>query len=116
MADVSQVGDGPLGSLSLVLLEFFMYLMILGYNFSLEFLIIFYQISISDEDRNMRYKVCGLNTDPRMRTFDRLSWTAYLPGEFILYRDKRRKISVSTKHTAPVLRFFKLTRRLSPQF
>lgn len=36
MADVSQVGDGPLGSLSLVLLEFFMYLMILGYDFSLE--------------------------------------------------------------------------------
>ncbi|XP_065929944.1 von Willebrand factor D and EGF domain-containing protein isoform X2 [Magallana gigas] len=60
------------------------------YNFSMPNI----QISISDEDRNMVYKVCGLNTDPRMITFDRLSWTAYLPGEFILYRDKRRKISV----------------------
>lgn len=64
----------------------------------------------------MAYKYCNAETDPRMRTFDRLLWTAYLPGEFILYRDKRRKISVSTKHTAPVLRFFKLTRRLFPLF
>lgn len=64
----------------------------------------------------MAYKYCNAETDPRMRTFDRLLWTAYLPGEFILYRDKRRKISVSTKYTAPVLRFFKLTRRLFPLF
>lgn len=47
----------------------------------------------------MAYKYCNAETDPRMRTFDRLLWTAYLPGEFILYRDKRRKISVSTKHS-----------------
>lgn len=115
MTDVSQVGDGPLGSLSLVLLEFFNDILI-KFQFGSFELFFFYQISISDEDRNMVYKVCGLNTDPRMITFDRLSWTAYLPGEFILYRDKRRKISVSTKHTSPVLRFFKLTRRLFPLF
>lgn len=79
---------------------------------------IFQQISIFDEEKKLINKVCLAYTDPRMRTFDGVEWTAYLPGEFIMYRDRRRKISVSTKHISPdfMYRLLKLTRRLFAQF
>lgn len=46
---------------------------------------------------------CYARTDPRMRTFDGVSWTASLIGEFVMYRDIRRQIAVSIrkKHVFP---------------
>lgn len=40
-------------------------------------------------------KLCYADTDPRMQTFDGKTWTASLVGEFVMYRDIRRKIAVS---------------------
>lgn len=45
----------------------------------------------------MANKICSATTDPRMTTFDGKSWTASLSGEFVMYRDSRRQIAVSTK-------------------
>lgn len=46
--------------------------------------------------KNMR---CSARTDPRMGTFDGVNWTASLVGEFVMYRDIRRQIAVSTRKT-----------------
>lgn len=45
----------------------------------------------------MENKHCFARTDPRMGTFDGVSWTALLAGEFVMYRDIRRQIAVSKK-------------------
>lgn len=55
------------------------------------------QIFLFDEDKKIANKVCSATTDPRMSTFDGKSWTASLSGEFVMYRDSRRQIAVSTK-------------------
>lgn len=60
------------------------------YNFTMPDIKIF----LSDEDRKMENKHCYAKTDPRMRTFDGVSWTASLAGEFVMYRDIRRQIAV----------------------
>lgn len=39
-------------------------------------------------------KLCSADTDPRMKTFDGKSWTASLAGEFVMYRDTKRRITV----------------------
>lgn len=79
---------------------------------------IFQQISIFDEEKKLEYKLCRAYTDPRMRTFDGVLWTAYLPGEFIMYRDRRRKISVSSKHISLdfIQRVLHLNRGMFGQF
>lgn len=59
----------------------------------------FYQILLDDSDTTIANKLCFASTDPRMETFDGQYWTAQLPGEFVLYRDKQRRIAVSLKRT-----------------
>lgn len=54
------------------------------------------QIFLFDEDKKIANKVCSATTDPRMFTFDGKGWTASLSGEFVMYRDSRRQIAVST--------------------
>lgn len=54
------------------------------------------QIFLFDEDKKIANKVCSARTDPRMSTFDGKDWTASLSGEFVMYRDSRRQIAVST--------------------
>lgn len=63
------------------------------------FIYIFYQILLDDSDTKIANKLCFASTDPRMETFDGHYWTAQLPGEFVLYRDKERRIAVSLKRT-----------------
>lgn len=55
----------------------------------------FFQILLDDSDAKIANKLCFASTDPRMQTFDGQNWTAQLPGEFVLYRDKQRRIAVS---------------------
>ncbi|XP_062607020.1 von Willebrand factor D and EGF domain-containing protein-like [Saccostrea cucullata] len=52
------------------------------------------KVFLYDVDKGMNNKLCYARTDPRMETFDKKYWTAQLAGEFIMYRDLRRKISV----------------------
>lgn len=59
-------------------------------------LIVSYQIRLYDKDDHMTNKLCYADTDPRMKTFDGKAWTASLAGEFVMYRDTRRKITVIT--------------------
>lgn len=54
------------------------------------------QIFLFDEDKKIANKVCSASTDPRMFTFDGKDWTASLSGEFVMYRDSRRQIAVSS--------------------
>lgn len=58
-----------------------------------------YQILLEDSDTKIANKLCFASTDPRMETFDGQNWTAQLAGEFVLYRDKQRRIAVSLKRT-----------------
>lgn len=55
----------------------------------------FVQILLDDSDTKIANKLCFASTDPRMQTFDGQYWTAYLAGEFVMYRDKQRRIAVS---------------------
>lgn len=55
------------------------------------------QIFLYDKDKNIANMLCYADTDPRMQTFDGEEWTASLAGEFVMYRDSRRLISVSTE-------------------
>lgn len=52
------------------------------------------RIFLHDEDKKLANMLCYANTDPRMQTFDGTPWNAYLAGEFVMYRDSRRLISV----------------------
>lgn len=52
------------------------------------------RIFLHDEDKKLANMLCYANTDPRMQTFDGTPWSAYLAGEFVMYRDRRRLISV----------------------
>lgn len=56
------------------------------------------QIFFYDKDNNIANMLCYADTDPRMQTFDGKEWTASLAGEFVMYRDRRRLISVSTEN------------------
>lgn len=58
-----------------------------------------YQILLEDSDTKIANKLCFASTDPRMETFDGQNWTAQLAGEFVLYRDKQRRVAVSLKRT-----------------
>lgn len=63
------------------------------------FLLLSYnQIFLYDEDKKLANMLCYANTDPRMKTFDGTPWNAYLAGEFVMYRNRRRLISVSTEN------------------
>lgn len=61
-----------------------------------------YQILLEDSDTKIANKLCYASTDPRMQTFDGQRWTASLAGEFVLYRDKQRRIAVRLKRTHSV--------------
>lgn len=54
-----------------------------------------YKVFLYDKDKELKNKHCLARTDPRMTTFDGKSWTAYLAGEFVMYKDNRRQIAVS---------------------
>lgn len=72
--------------------------------------IIFFQILLDDSDTKIANKLCFASTDPRMQTFDGQYWTAQLAGEFVLYRDKQRRIAVSLKKihiVSPLLKWIK---------
>uniref|UniRef100_K1S2Q3 Uncharacterized protein n=1 Tax=Magallana gigas TaxID=29159 RepID=K1S2Q3_MAGGI len=53
------------------------------------------KIRLYDKDDHMINKLCSADTDPRMKTFDGKSWTASLAGEFVMYRDTKRRIAKS---------------------
>lgn len=52
------------------------------------------RIFLHDEEKKLENMICYADTDPRMQTFDKTSWTAFLAGEFVMYRDRRRQIYV----------------------
>lgn len=60
------------------------------YNFTMPDIKVF----LYDEDKKLKNKHCLARTDPRMTTFDGKIWTASLAGEFVMYKDNRRKIAV----------------------
>lgn len=60
------------------------------YNFTMPDI----KIRLYDKDDHMINKLCSADTDPRMKTFDGKSWTASLAGEFVMYRDTKRRIAV----------------------
>lgn len=60
------------------------------YNFTMPDI----KILLDDSDTKIANKLCFASTDPRMKTFDGQYWTAQLAGEFVLYRDKQRRIAV----------------------
>lgn len=60
-------------------------------------LLSYIQIFLHDEEKKLENMICYADTDPRMQTFDKTSWTAFLAGEFVMYRDRRRQIYVSTE-------------------
>lgn len=66
----------------------------------LNFRKLFYlQIFLFDEDKKIANKVCSARTNRKMSTFDGKGWKASLFGEFVMYRDSWRQISVSTNNT-----------------
>lgn len=69
-----------------------------------------YKVFLYDKDKELKNKHCLARTDPRMTTFDGKNWTAYLAGEFVLYKDNRRQIAVSKVNMyshVGCLRYFK---------
>lgn len=85
--------------------------MIINWKFSSLFFLLssYNQIFLHDEDKKLANMLCYANTDPRMRTFDGTPWIASLAGEFVMYRDRRRLISVSTENILSFVRTAKLS-------
>lgn len=58
------------------------------------------KVYISDVDNTISNRICKLQTDPRLWTFDNTFHGIYTAGEFVLYRHKKRNVEVHALFTA----------------
>ncbi|XP_056022076.1 uncharacterized protein LOC125649695 [Ostrea edulis] len=58
------------------------------------------KIYISDVDGAISNRICTLQTDPRFWTFDNYQHDIYMAGEYVLYLNKKREISIHALFTS----------------
>ncbi|CAH1781625.1 unnamed protein product [Owenia fusiformis] len=53
------------------------------------------QITVVDETPNVVGKICRSNNDPHMKTFDGRRFEAHVPGEYVMYQNRKMSLQIN---------------------